>query len=283
MFIAFKLAYLGGNNYFGFQKQPNVDTIENVILKSLIKANIGFINDSLEYAGRTDKGVHAWDQTIKIEINSFSLPSRILFRINSQLPKGIFFWAYSEVHKNFSPRFDAILRHYSYIYINDEKNAINLERMKDGAKILIGNHNFYNFSKKDTPNKDSIRIIKNIEIIPLNEISGYLIKISGKSFLWQMVRRITRHLIELGKGETDLNTTLSLLQGKSTKNPEPLPSDGLILEKIEYLETLNWKVEKPILLKIQNEFQKEINNYLQKMAILKYFTQIQSRLTIKHQ
>jgi tRNA pseudouridine38-40 synthase len=283
MFIAFKLAYLGANNYYGFQKQPDVDTIENVILKSLIKANIGFINNSLEYAGRTDKGVHAWDQTIKIEISSLVLPSKILYRINSQLPKGIYFWAYSVVHKTFSPRFDAILRHYTYIYINDEKGVINLERMKNGAKILIGSHNFYNFSKKDTPNKDSIRIIKNIEIIHLNEISGYLIKISGKSFLWQMVRRITKHLIELGKGEIDSDKTLSLLQGKSTKNPEPLPSDGLILEKIEYSKTINWNVEKPIFLKIQNEFQKEINNYLQKIAILNYFSQIQLGLNINHQ
>jgi tRNA U38,U39,U40 pseudouridine synthase TruA len=155
--------------------------------------------------------------------------------------------------------------------------------MKDGAKILIGDHDFHNFSKKDTTNKDSIRMIKNIEIISLNEISGYLIKVSGKSFLWQMVRRITKHLIDLGKGETDLDKTLSLLKGKSTRNPEPLPSDGLILEKIEYSQSINWNVEKSILLKIQNEFQKEINNYLQKIAIFNHFMQIQSSLIIEHQ
>jgi tRNA pseudouridine38-40 synthase len=278
MDVAFKLSYLGLEDYSGFQKQPNVDTIEDIILRALKKAKVGFVIDSFTYAGRTDKGVHAWDQTVKIKMDSAKIPSRILYRINSFLPKWINFWSYAVVSPDFSPRYDALIRHYSYFFISNETPSLNIIEMKKGAEILTGTHNFEYFSKKDTSIIDYNRTLTKVEILPLENFSGLLIKVSGNSFLWQMVRRITSHLIQLGMEKVDINETIELLNRTSKKKPEPLSSGGLILEKIEYPETIRWIIDKSLLLKIRTDFQTEFQNYMQKIAVINHFQKIHSKL-----
>lgn len=276
MFIALKLAYIGSYSYSGFQKQNDVVTIEEIVLKSLKKAekSIKLIGtNSFEYAGRTDKGVHAWDQTIKIQLESDSIPNRILYRLNAFLPKGLYFWSYAVVPRDFSPRYDAIMRHYSYFF--SSKNKLDYNKILEGAKLLIGQHDFNLFSKSGSNVKSTLKTINKIDVIPLEHFSGFQFKISAKSFLWQMVRRIVGHLIELGEGKADFSDTLSLLDGKSAERPEPLPPDGLILEKIEYHESIKWEIEKPIFLKMKNEFQKQVDSYIQKFNIFTYFNKIQ--------
>jgi hypothetical protein len=53
---ALKLAYLG-DNYYGFQKHPDLVTVDSVVRKEL--AQIGVIHGDFCYAGRTDRGVSA--------------------------------------------------------------------------------------------------------------------------------------------------------------------------------------------------------------------------------
>ena len=69
--IAFKLAYLG-NNYHGFQIQPDVTTVEGELFKALKTMNI--FDDphdaNYSYAGRTDKGVHALEQVIALDTDA---------------------------------------------------------------------------------------------------------------------------------------------------------------------------------------------------------------------
>lgn len=276
MFVALKLAYIGSYSYSGFQKQNNVVTIEEIILKSLRRAEKSLelldIN-SFEYAGRTDKGVHAWDQTIKLQLKSNSIPNRFLYRLNAFLPKGIFFWSYAVVRKGFSPRHDAVMRHYSYFFVG--KNKLEHKKILEGAKLLTGRHDFNLFSKSSTNAKSTLKTINRIDVIPLEKFNGFHFKISAKSFLWQMVRRMVSHLIELGEGKANLSDTLSLLEGKDVEKPEPLPPDGLLLEKIEYHETIKWEIEKTIFLKIQSEFQKQLGSYIQKITVFSYFNKIQ--------
>ena len=276
MFVALKLAYIGSDSYSGFQKQNDVVTIEEIILRSLKKAEKSIEisgTDSFEYAGRTDKGVHSWGQTIKIQLKTEIIPKRFLYRLNAFLPKGIFFWAYAIVPKDFSPRHDAIMRHYSYFF--SSKNKLDYKKILEGAELLTGNHDFDLFSKSGTNVKSTIKTIKKIEVIPLKQFNSIHFKISAKSFLWQMVRRIIGHLIELGEGKVSLSDTILLLEGKSNQKPEPLPPDGLILEKIDYHDSIKWEIEKPILLKMKSEFQKQLDSYIQKINVFTYFNRFQ--------
>ena len=111
-----------GNNFHGWQIQPNANTIQaelNKALSIILKDVISVVG-----AGRTDAGVHAkqmfahfdFEGDLKIEI--------LLAKLNSFLPNDISVHKIFKVNNNTHARFDAISRTYQY-YITNEKNPFN--------------------------------------------------------------------------------------------------------------------------------------------------------------
>lgn len=56
-----------GTNFSGFQRQPQVRTVQEEIEKTLLRLNSGQAV-KVHGAGRTDAGVHAYGQVIHFEI-----------------------------------------------------------------------------------------------------------------------------------------------------------------------------------------------------------------------
>ena len=67
---ALKIAYIG-THFHGFQRQPDVRTVEEELIYHLRK--LGYIDDlkasRFRIAGRTDAGVHSLGNVIKIRIH----------------------------------------------------------------------------------------------------------------------------------------------------------------------------------------------------------------------
>lgn len=83
---ALKIGYIG-SNFHGFQRQPNVRTVEEEIINTLRK--LGYIGDlkqaRFRIAGRTDSGVHSLGNVI-----SFQSEKEVLInQINTNLPDDI--------------------------------------------------------------------------------------------------------------------------------------------------------------------------------------------------
>jgi tRNA pseudouridine38-40 synthase len=119
MRIACKVFYLG-DNYRGFQFQPDVDTVEGKIKEALKETKL--IKDdstsNFQGASRTDALVHALGNVI-----AFNTNERVIIpMINQHLPKDIIIWAKKEVEDDFLPRFTAIKRHYKYITRYNNEN-----------------------------------------------------------------------------------------------------------------------------------------------------------------
>ena len=57
-----------GTNFFGFQKQPNLRTVEDEFEKALFSIN-NHTATKLIASGRTDKGVHAKMQTANFHLD----------------------------------------------------------------------------------------------------------------------------------------------------------------------------------------------------------------------
>ncbi len=76
-----------GTNYHGLQKQPNSNTIQEVIETNLSKFLRSEIN--LTLAGRTDSGVHAKQMFSHFDINNEFDVENFCSRLNSMLPKDI--------------------------------------------------------------------------------------------------------------------------------------------------------------------------------------------------
>jgi tRNA pseudouridine38-40 synthase len=111
MKIALKLAYLG-ENYYGFQRQPDYTTIDSEVRDAL--EQIGVIHGDFCYAGRTDRGVNALGQVIDFWIDEKNAKLAKPRCLNGRLPRDIWTWAYSVAPIGFSARWNALWREYRY-------------------------------------------------------------------------------------------------------------------------------------------------------------------------
>ena len=109
-----------GTNYFGWQKQPDVSTIQETLENALRKI---FDDKSLKTTGssRTDRGVHA-----EMQVVSFSAPQKyeadeLTDRLNKMLPDDIAIVGARCADKKFNARFDAKGKIYRYKIISSKK------------------------------------------------------------------------------------------------------------------------------------------------------------------
>ena len=75
-----------GTNYFGWQYQPNVATVQGLlenVVKKVFKKNEEI---KLHGSGRTDSGVHAWGQVAHIDLDTEMHVTDIKNALNANLP-----------------------------------------------------------------------------------------------------------------------------------------------------------------------------------------------------
>ena len=98
MKIKITLSY-DGTLFYGSQIQPDCPTIHSKLLEVLKILNI---NTSLDFSGRTDKGVHAFKQIVSCIIPNFWKDlNKLQIALNKQLPNSILIRNIQEVDDNF--------------------------------------------------------------------------------------------------------------------------------------------------------------------------------------
>ena len=208
-----------GSSYSGFQSQKNASSIQDHL--ELAISSIGLLEERINYAGRTDAGVHATQQIFDFSSGSHREKNQWLKGLNSLLPNDISVSSIQKAPDDFHSRFDAINRSYAYIiytgktqpiflrdYVYWEKNEIDLKIMKAEAAHLIGTHNFNSFRGSKCTAKNPVRTIHSIDI----EIKDHFIIISmcANAYLYNMVRIIIGTLLDMSKGSgKDMKTILN--------------------------------------------------------------------------
>ena len=170
-----------GTKYNGFQSQITNNTIQDKIEHSINKIVNSSIN--IEYAGRTDSGVHAKHQVISVKLKWNHEPIKLQNAINNYLPKDIRVKNVKIAPKYFHPRKSAISRSYEYSILrsNDSdvftRNTVlqfsqdlNLYYIKKCLTLLKGKHNFRNFCKEDSIPENPIRILYDTSMIKKKKI-----------------------------------------------------------------------------------------------------------------
>lgn len=234
-----------GTNYCGWQMQPNGITVEEVLnrkLSSLTGEDIHIIG-----ASRTDSGVHALGNIAVFDTHSTIPPERIAYALNQKLPNDIVVTKSEGVELNWHPRYQKeIIKTYEYhIYNESVPNPmkrltstfisfpLNIEKMREGAACLIGEHDFVSFCNVRTNVEDTIRMVEDIVI----EKNGpdITIRIRGNGFLYNMVRIIAGTLIRVGRGFYAPERVKEILEAKErTEAGVTAPPQGLVLVSIEY-------------------------------------------------
>ena len=235
-----------GTSYHGFQIQPNDVTIQEELEKALNK--IVHKKIRLDFAGRTDSGVHALSQVVAFDVEDNIGMHTYVNGTNHYLPEDISVKCCHKVSDDFDPRRDAVSRHYRYSLLLDKSrspltrkylhrisNNIDLDLMKSASKIMVGTHDFKFFS---TASKDqilsTIRTIFSMDINLNDKIVD--VDVVGNAFLTSQVRRMVAVLIEIGQGkfsELDLKNMLNL-ETEQKYSVNTLPPQGLCLVEVKY-------------------------------------------------
>jgi len=259
MRIALKIAY-DGTRFYGFQRQPDLRTVEGDILKVLKKLRI--IEDVREAnfkgASRTDRGVSAFGNVIAFDT---AKPELTEPRILNHHLRDIWILGKAEVPEDFHPRFWAKNKIYRYYLFDD---GIDVTKLKACAKVFLGEHDFSNFAHLEEF-KNPVREVNRIDVFSRGRI--IVVEIEGKSFLWEMARRIITALKLCSLGVLSIKDVELMLKERVDKKLPPAPPENLVLWEVVY-EGIKFKKDAYAIEKVKREFLEGFRKYLTKSAIL---------------
>lgn len=223
---AFRVAY-DGRDYHGFQRQPDVETIEGVVFRALSELNV-CLSDGVpaEYAsaGRTDAGVSAIGQTI-----SFSSPEWLKPRVlNSVLPLDVRVWGWVDVPSSFNARYSAGQRTYKYfLHAPCESRD---SRVAQVASVLSGAHDFQRFTA------DNERTNRAVSVQADRDGAFLVLTVRAAGFPRQLVRRVASYLKSVSNGDTGIPSVEAVVDMDRDDIPRipPAPPEPLLLRDVSY-------------------------------------------------
>ena len=233
-----------GTNYVGWQNQRNQRSIQGEIEKSLKKV---FNQTVIVYgAGRTDAGVHALKQVAHFDLDRLEISEKNFARVEFLLKKRknqISILDSKIVKPTFHARFSVKNKTYLYKVFNRSTESfliknrswfipvnLNVEKMIQASKKLIGKFDFNAFRSSDCQAKNSVRSIEKIIIRKKKDFINF--EISGRSFMHNQVRIIVGTLINIGKEILKINEIEDILKSKDRRMAGPTaPAWGLYLKK----------------------------------------------------
>jgi len=245
---ALKVEY-DGKPYHGWQRQRDVPSVQQTIEIAISK--IASENPEIQGAGRTDAGVHATGQIAHVDLNkpwdSFRLSEAINYHLRTA---PISITECSIVADDFHARFSAKERRYVFRLLSRRAPAIvdvgwvwqiqhdlDLELMQEGAKYLVGKHDFTTFRSSICQAQSPIKSLKEISIKEINLEHGkeFEFTIIARSFLHNQVRSFIGTLERVGSGSWDPERVHEALIAKDRSQCGPVcPPHGLYLAQVSY-------------------------------------------------
>ena len=233
-----------GSKYKGYQKQPRKRTIQGELEKALKQINANK-RVSVSSSGRTDAGVHAYNQHAHFDLKINITPSKLKTALNSILPEDIYVKDAKVVEDTFHARFDVKAKEYIYKINTGEYNPIekdyiyqyckklDISEMERALKYIEGTHNFKSFVKGDDIKESYERTIMQTKLTRNDD--QITVSLLGNGFMRYMVRNIVGLLIEIGEGKYKSKDMIDILKAEDrTKSGKCAPACGLYLNDVYY-------------------------------------------------
>ena len=234
-----------GTNYSGWQVQPNGETIEGVLNRTLS----GLLHEEIKVTGasRTDAGVHSLGNVAVFDTDTRIPPEKIAYALNPFLPDDIVVQDSCEVPGDFHPRHCDSRKTYEYKILNRTfplptrrldtyflYGKLDVERMQAAGDYLVGLHDFKSFCSANTAVETTVRRIYDLQVERQGEV--ITIRVTGSGFLYNMVRIIAGTLIQAGRGDLEPEEMREILEAKDRKAAGPTaPAHGLTMTGIDFL------------------------------------------------
>ncbi|ELY94097.1 tRNA pseudouridine(38-40) synthase TruA [Natrialba taiwanensis] len=246
---AFRLAY-DGTAYHGFQRQPDVATVEDELFAALESLSVLATHadkpTGYAAAGRTDAGVSALAQTVAFDAPDWLTPRAL----NSDLPADIRAWAAADAPDEFHATHHARRREYTYqLYAppaddvprrsgtadstGDPDRAVDDDRFQRACHALSGDHDFHNLTPDDrnTERSPTLTATRDAEFIVVTVTAG--------GFARELVRRLVSLARAVGTGDAPLEKVERALGPEPLPGHEgiaPAPPEPLVLTDVRYPE-----------------------------------------------
>jgi tRNA pseudouridine38-40 synthase len=232
-----------GSAYAGWQWQAGRTTVQDTLQTALsLIANQAI---TVLCAGRTDAGVHAYEQVVHFDSPVERPLQAWVGGVNSHLPAVIrVLWAQPAL-ADFHARYSAVARFYRYRILNRPtasalwrnqvtwcNQPLDAEAMHRAAQALIGEHDFSSFRAQGCQSKSPRRLMYLIDVYRQDDT--VVIDLVANAFLHHMVRNIAGVLIAIGVGKQPEQWTADLLavrdrsQAAATAPPHGLHLAGVL-------------------------------------------------------
>jgi len=233
-----------GTHFFGFQKQKSGRTVQEElegVLEKILRKKV-----TVYPSGRTDSGVHARGQVVHFKTDTKIPLPKLVKAVNTYLPVDIAAKKIKEMPESFHARFSAKRKIYSYrvlvsetprplerFYVTHYPFRLDVERIRRGAAILVGKHDFRSFQAGGKEERSSVRTLYRLDVKWRKPVMTFVFE--GDGFLYNMVRNIVGTLLWVGWGRLAPGDLRRILAAKDRRTAGPTaPPQGLVLEKVIY-------------------------------------------------
>jgi tRNA pseudouridine38-40 synthase len=234
-----------GTGLVGWQRQANGLSVQ----EALEAAITCFCGESITVhgAGRTDAGVHALGQTAHLDLTRAVLPEVLRSALNHHLrPAAITVLAAEAAPDAFDARLSATGRVYRYRILNRRAPPaldrgrvwqvappLDVEAMGEGARHLIGYHDFSTFRDSLCQANSPLRTL---DALDLRRVGDEIhIEAQARSFLHHQVRNMAGTLKLVGLGRWRPDDVARALAARDRRAGGPTaPAEGLYLVEVHY-------------------------------------------------
>ena len=234
--VALGISY-DGRNYHGWQSQSSGRTIQDRLESAL--SQLADQPISTVCAGRTDTAVHALMQVVHFDTSAVRRDVSWVRGTNAHLPRDISVeWA-QPVPRSFHCRANALSRRYAYLlYVSQVRpsvhggrvgwamHALDVERMRVAADLLIGQHDFSSFRAAQC---QALSPVKDMRSITIAQRGAFLrFEFEANAFLHHMIRNIMGCLVAVGQGKRPSAWISEVLHARERRSAAPtFAPDGL--------------------------------------------------------
>src|ERR1051325_903005 len=239
-----------GTDFHGWQIQEGLRTVQGELSRvlSLLDGREVVVRGS----GRTDAGVHAEGQVASVDLKRDITPQKLRNAINGNLPGDVRVLFADSASRDFHGRYSARSKTYCYRIVHgpvvspfwsryalQEARPLDLERIKDSARLFVGEHDWTAFCAAQSDIDSRVRNVFQCDIEDQWNARGHChlieIKVSANGFLRYMVRSIAGTLLAAGRGEIDARAIKRAIdEGNRDLVRATAPAHGLTLRSVHY-------------------------------------------------
>jgi tRNA pseudouridine38-40 synthase len=245
--VRLDIAYNGGG-FAGWAAQPGERTVQGE-LEAALQRVLGRPTP-LTVAGRTDAGVHAWDQVASFV--SHGKPPEELARALDSLTGRDMVVISAMPANEFDARRDAVSRTYCYRVLAERvpnpfeaglalhwPHRVDERALTTCADALLGTHDFTAFTPTQT---EHVRFVRNILRAEWHEKPAVLgpgrvleLWIEADAFMRNMVRVLVGTMLDVAGGRRSVDEFTSLLEGAPRERAgDTAQAHGLHLASVRY-------------------------------------------------